>query len=84
MVLFFILMETPCLFLHENDGDDKTQQEESYKSKAYAYLGVTTDVTFCACQGDCYNIWLASVFKSALVYGEIGLFVVGDDIANND
>ena len=77
-------METPFLFLHEKDSSDKTQQEESYKSKACAYLGVTTDMTFCACQRDCYDMWLASIFESALKYGKVGLFVIGDDIANSN
>ena len=77
-------METPLLFLHEEDSSDKTQQEECYESKAYAYLSITTRVTDCACERDCYDFWLASVLESALIYGKVVLFVVGDDIADNN
>ena len=68
-------MATPCLFLHEDDGD-KTQQEESYQSNTYAFLNATIGVTFCE---------LISILESGLEYGETGLFVLGDDyIADND
>ena len=44
-----ILIETPFYFLHEKDSGHKTQQKESYQSKAYTYLIFTTDVTIRAC-----------------------------------
>ena len=77
-------METPSFFIYEKDGGGKTQQKECYQSKAYTYLLVTAGVVFSFGRRDCYNIWFDSILEFALKYRKVGLFVVGDDIADNN